>query len=235
MSIAEKFEVIADEVYEKGKKDEYDKFWDEIQNYGNRAEYMYAFSRWGSEYIRPKHKVVPTDANSGNQPFSYCRALKKVESKYFDFSQKVKGTHDQGGWYYTFASCENLEEIEDLNMPPDYRYHTTYANCKKLHTIAIVRTDTDTKYTNTFNYCYELKNLTIEGTIGQSGFSVKDCKKLSVASLLSILTALSKEQSIASGKSVTFSTVHQSVIEGDADCLEQLNLAVAAGWTIAYA
>ena len=77
-----------------------------------------------------------------------------------------------------------------------------------------------------------LENLTIEGTIGQNNFSVKDCKKLNVESLLSILTALSKN---VSGKSITFSTVHKDIIETDAQCLEQYNLAINAGWTIAYA
>ena len=43
MSIAEKFEVIADAVYEKGKKDEHDKLWDAFQDNGTRTYYTNGF------------------------------------------------------------------------------------------------------------------------------------------------------------------------------------------------
>ena len=45
---------------QEGKQEEYDAFWDMIQQKGNRADYSYAFLRWGGQYIRPKYKVIPT-------------------------------------------------------------------------------------------------------------------------------------------------------------------------------
>ena len=61
MSIAEKFEVIADEVYEKGKKDEYDKFWDVYQTNGKRTGYDYGFSGYGFNFSNfyPKYDIRP--------------------------------------------------------------------------------------------------------------------------------------------------------------------------------
>ena len=230
MSIAKKFEVIADEVYEKGK----DYIWEVVQQGGKRRDYGYFAYMWDMEYIHPKYKVVPTEATTGVNTFGKSK-IKKIEAKYFDFSQKPRGTASNQSWYYTFFYAQELEEIEDIGMQADYTYSSTYNGCNKLKTIAVIRTDADTAWSGAFSHCSSLENIVIEGVIGKNGFNVKDCKKLTVASLLSILTALSKDSSIASGKSITFSTVHQSVIEGDANCLEQLNLAVAAGWTIAYA
>lgn len=230
MSIAEKFEVIADEVYEKGK--EY--IWEVVQQGGARTDYREAFVMWDMDYIHPKYKVTPIADYSGYLTFSNSK-IKKIEKEYFDFSQKISTSNIQSGWYYTFSGCNYLEEVEDIGMQAMINYSYTFAWCYNLHTIAIIRTDENTSWGSTFTACSNLQNITIEGVIGKSGFSVKDCKRLTKESLLSILRALSKDSTVASGKSITFAAAHQEVIESDAECLEQLNLAVNAGWTIAYA
>ena len=197
MSIAEKFEVIADEVYEKGK--EY--IWEVVQQKGNRKDYGMAFYMWDMEYIRPKYKVVPTDHYSGNQTF--CKStIKKAEKEYFDFSQKPSTSNSQSGWYYMFSTCTKLEEIEDIGMQAMNNYSYCFAWCGKLHTIAVLRCDENTTWSNAFNSCYSLKNVTIEGVIGKSGFNVSACTKLSGASIVSIIEALS---TATSGLSVTLS------------------------------
>ncbi len=221
-------------VYEAGKKDEHDKFWDTFQDYGKRADYQHAFHYWNCDYIRPKYKVVPTVIGSLNQMFTKSK-IKKIEAEYFDFSQVPIGTSISQGNYYIFSTCEHLKEIEDIGFQPNLSYHTCFAWCYALKTIAKIRSDETITWTDAFTKCTSLENLTIEGTIGKNGFNVKDSKKLTTASLLSILKALSKDSTVASGKSITFATAHQAVIEADAQCLEQLNLAVNAGWTIAYA
>lgn len=241
MSIAEKFEVIADEVYEKGKKDEYDKFWDNFQNYGNRTNYIYAFQRGGFNFenFYPKYDIIPI----GNSNYMFYN-WKVAVGKYVG---SLKQRLEECGVELNTSQCTNLGaafayggftelptiDLSNLTETSTMIFAYNYGYLKTIE--KIIMSENTVISPSWFAEAFGLENLTIEGTIGQNNFSVKDCKKLSVASLLSILTALSKDQSIASGKSVTFSTVHQSVIEGDADCLEQLNLAVAAGWTIAYA
>lgn len=196
MSIAKKFEVIADEVYEKGKAD----MWDIVQQKGNRKDYSYAFAYWATDYIRPKYKVVPTDVASGNQPF--CKSkIKKVEKEYFDFSQKPYGTASINGWYYTFSTCTNLEEIEDIGMQAMINYTYCFAWCGKLHTIAILRSNADTSWSNAFTSCSALKNVTFEGVIAKS-INLKDSAKLSGASIVSVFEALS---TTASGQTITLS------------------------------
>ena len=114
-----------------------------------------------------------------------------------------------------FAYCTNLVTIEKLIVNENTPMTSWFGN------------GTDLSST------IKLENLEIEGKIGQSGFKVSAQKKLTKASILSILKALSLN--ITETKTITFSTVHQSVIESDAQCLEQYNLAISAGWSIVYA
>ena len=245
MSIAEKFEVIADEVYEKGKKDEYDKFWDEYQTtkngeLGKRKSYSNAFSfGWSFENFYPKYDIKP-EGNANNIFYGWSDSFTSTRyslKKRLEECGVVLDTSKVTSLTYGFTYSPQFTEIPTLDLTGLTSNPTgLFANCYyDLKTVSF-KVNENTPMGNWFgSNTTGVVNLTMEGVIGKSGFNVKDCKKLSVASLLSILTALSKDQSIASGKSVTFSTVHQSVIESDADCLEQLNLAVAAGWTIAYA
>lgn len=184
-----------------GGKSFYDEFWDAFQKDGNRAKYHYAFFQWGGDTIRPKYKVAPTDVQSLNQTFCESK-VKKIESAYFDFSQKVSGSYDNNSAYYTFNSCTNLEEIEDIGLFESFKYYATFSWSKKLHTIAKMRVAETTKYQSVFNGCSALENLTIEGVIGQDGFSVSDCKKLSADSIRNIIEHLSDT---ASGKTLTLS------------------------------
>ena len=62
--------------------------------------------------------------------------------------------------------------------------------------------DENTLFTSTFIQCNALENLTIDGTIGQNNFNLKDSTKLSKASIESVIDALS---TTTSGLTVTFS------------------------------
>ena len=238
MSIAQKFEVIADEVYEKGKKDEYDKFWDSFQNYGNRTGYQSGFAGkgWNDKTFKPKYDIAPI-GNLGS-------AFQETELKdlagalnecgvVLDTSQATTLTNL---FYYSYLLI-TIPTIDSRGSTESNVFSKTFSTCRKLKTIEklILKEDGSQIFSSTFSNCLELENIVIEGTIGQNGFNVKDSKNLTVASLLSILTALSKDSSIATGKSITFSTVHKDIIEGDAECLEQYNLAISAGWEFLYA
>ena len=178
-----------DEGYSQAESD----FWDGVQNYGNRTDYEYAFSDWGAEYIRPKYKVVPTTRNLGI--FRRCDKLKKIESRYFDLSQaSVQQTASTGGHYNTFLYCSALEEIEDIGLQAG-GYFSTFDSCDKLVTIAVLRVQEDTGANNRAFYCRALENITIEGTIGQSGFNFQLCSKLTHDSLMSIINALQTKTS----------------------------------------
>ena len=214
--------------YEAGIKAGNDQFWDIIQDNGNRTDYGSAFYRWGADYIRPKYKVVPTSNSGASQTFSGCEKLKKVESAYFDFSQKPYATgNNSNGYYYTFYNCFKLEEIEDIGLIPQSNYYTTFSNCNALHTIAKMGIDENTMFSDTFVRCYELQNLTIDGTIGQAGLSVSYSTKLTHTSLMSIINAL-KTFTDGTTKTVTLGATNIAKLT-DAEKA----IATQKGWTLA--
>lgn len=212
MSAAEKLTKIAEnmpKVYEAGKTAQYDEFWDNFQNYGKRTDYRYAFYLWRDEYIRPKYKITPAnrtddelvdsllnEAGDYRQIFYGCPNLKKIEKKYFDFSQyETTVTAEAKGNYYTFANCKNLEEIEDIGLPPT-RFYCTFRWCSKLHTIELLRSNENTVWdggsTGSFHNCASLKNVRFEGIIN-SPISFPLCGKLTKESILSVISALADE------------------------------------------
>ena len=85
-----------------------------------------------------------------------------------------------------------------------------------------------------FYLCYALENITITGTIQNTGFDLHWSTKLTIESLTSILTALSKNSSVAAGKSITFPTAAQAKIQANTTAKGQYDAAIAAGWTIAF-
>jgi hypothetical protein len=216
---------------EQGKKSQYDEFWDGFQNYGNRAEYAYAFSYTAWESVKPKYKIIPTTAMGISCIFMSASKIKKIEAKHFDFSQVPRGLYVNTGLNYSFASCIALEEIEDIGLPSSFALTYTFAWCGALHTIARVRIDEDTRITNAFDSLRQLKNLTIEDTIGQNGFNVQWSTKLSKASITSIINALS---TTTSGLTVTLSkTAVNNAFNGGSTGDEWLNLvATKNNWTI---
>ena len=146
-----------DDVYEAGKKDQYNEFWDSYQQNGNRVDYIYGFYRLSCEYLHPKYKVIPKSIKPNDGTVSYepkyhnlvygCTNLKKIEKAYFDLSQYKNelgyNSNSTYGNYYTFANNPKLEEIEDVGMQP-YAYYNTFRWCPKLHTIEIIRSNEKT-------------------------------------------------------------------------------------------
>ena len=54
------------EVYDKGRIDEWSEFWDTFQDYGKRTNYGYAFTDdsgegWTDRSFKPKYDIKPTD------------------------------------------------------------------------------------------------------------------------------------------------------------------------------
>ena len=81
-TIAEKLKLIADNeqlVFNAGKQEENDAFWNVVQQGGRRTAYDVAFCWWDCEYLHPKYKVVPTSgANAARNIIYRCAKLKKI-------------------------------------------------------------------------------------------------------------------------------------------------------------
>ena len=204
-TIAEKLKLIADNeqlVFNAGKQEENDAFWNVVQQGGRRTAYDVAFCWWDCEYLHPKYKVVPTYNGGARNMIYRCAKLKKIESAYFDLSQLPNPMATSGGLGYLFGLCDELEEIEDVGLQPCYSLGYFCYSDKKLKKIAVIRIAEETKVDDMLYHCPELEYVRIEGTIGQSGLNLMHSTKLSRESIESIVNHLSDT---AEGKSLTFS------------------------------
>lgn len=174
---------------EQGKKSQYDEFWDNYQDNGNRFSYYYAFAGfgWNDDSFNPKYNIIPK--YSGIFCFIYSKitdiaeSLKKCGvvldttlctdfSAFFAYSKTktvplLNVAAATSTLINLFNDCLDLITIEKLIVSENVRYHSS-----------------------TFNRCAALENLTIEGTIGQNDFNVQWSTKLSHESLMSIINAL---------------------------------------------
>lgn len=208
--------LVSSEAYEKGKQAEYNAFWNMIQDHGNRTDYGQAFRNWRSstEYLRPKYKVVPTASTSAMNTFYNCEGLKKVEAEYFDFSKKARGGYQGSGWYHTFTTCGELEEIEDIGIMPDTDLTNTFAHCPNLKKIAMIRVDANTVISSgIFEGCKSLESVTFDGEIGY-GMNLKWSTKLNLASMQNIVACLAELAEGVSGKTLTLSETAVNAIRG---------------------
>ena len=126
------------EVYEAGKRAEYDKFWDKIQNNGNTANYYYAFcyNRLNDEVYNPKYPIRCADET----------------------------THAQAIFYSNSQITDTKVEII-VNGSSANNCFYQMSNCHTIRKFTVTET---TSFNNTFASCSSLVNIEIGGTIGKS-------------------------------------------------------------------
>ena len=224
MSIAEKLNTIANnqsKVYDAGKKAEHDDFWDNNQDYGNREDYTRGYNGngkcWNKYNFYPKHAMRPTLAEY------MFYAWEDAETQDLNLTQRLidcnapldTSNATQMSAMFAYGKFTSIPTI-DLTSCISGKSAQLFQSCPYLVTIEKIKMHKDIVATNWFRYDSNLENLEIEGEIGQNGFNVKDCKKLTQKSLLSILKAL--YLGITETKTITFSIEHQKIIETDAEC-----------------
>ncbi len=193
--------------YEAGKTAEWNAFWDAFQDNGNRRKYGYAFygTTWNDITFKPKYDII-LDGNDGRTgfavfSFSYITDLAKIceeQGIVIDGTKFAPSTNQD--W---FNACYNLTRTPPIPVNENFRYGYFYGYCTRLHTVEGFYVHENVTFANNvFSSCGELQNLTVIGTIGQSGLNVQWSTKLSKASIKSVMTALS---TTTSGLTVTFS------------------------------
>lgn len=174
------------EGYEAGKQAEYDRFWDNFQQNGNRTDYRNGFGRgWTAETFKPKYDIRPTDAYM----MFYNTDLGGI-----DLAEHLNSL----GVTIDFSNCKNMQWIFErarisrvgvIDITGAVAANTIFANCSLLHTIdTLIVSENSTAVTNSFGGCTSLANITIEGIIAQNA-NFKDCP-LTHDSLMSIINAL---------------------------------------------
>lgn len=222
------------QVYDKGKADMLSEFWDKWQDYGKRTNYQHGFAGWTADMaylLKPKYDIKPKRAY---MMFATNEALTDLPKWCTDCG--IVLDFSQCNHFSFFLYSSTITHIGVFNTKSTTSIGSILSNANALVSVdkIILKTDGSQKSDSQAFNANNLENITFEGVIGNNIW-FNTCTKLTTASLLSILTALSKDSTLATGKTITLATAHQAKIEADADCTEQLNADIAAGWTVAYA
>jgi hypothetical protein len=180
----------------------YDTFWDSYQNFGKRTNYGNAFAGngWNTDTLKPKYPIVPTNAYMLFRTCTFAGDLTECLSLDLSHAENTQ---------YMFTQARNITRIGVVDvrgstetLPLD----TTFQYCTSLVTIDKIFPKNGTRgaFNNaTFHECTGLVNLTIEeNSIASNGLNLQWSTKLSKASILSVINALS---TTTSGLTVTFS------------------------------
>lgn len=169
------------EVFEAGKKSEWDAFWEEYQQNGYRTEYSYAFAGygWTDEMFKPKYPIQPIQAY---MMFARTR-ITQITEEMIDFS---KTTDLQ----YSFYSNSALKKIE-INISSLKKMQDSFLN-SWVETLKISGISPLCEFSNSaFGVSY-LKNLQLFGVIGKN-MRLSTPKKLTKESILSVINVLSPD------------------------------------------
>lgn len=176
------------EVYETGKQAEYDRFWDNYQDNGNRTNYEYAFfgSGWNNETFKPKYDIVPVTETFGLLENSRIQGdLAEICEKQgitLDFSKATK--------FELVFQNSKFTRIGVIDASNGNRFNQVFYSCTNLETIDLLKlTEKIASYNNPFIGCTSLQNIEIDGVIG-ANISFKDSILLTHDSLMSVINAL---------------------------------------------
>lgn len=183
-----------EDVFEAGKKSEYDAFWDAFQNYGNRNKYEFAFTGagegssggWTDETFKPKYDIILGEGHTiqrifWNSTVSDVPSVLEKQGIVFDTTRAT-------WWQQCFqTSKSNRWGVLNASNATYFSHVFSTSSCVTIEKLIVSET---VPFANAFDNASRLTNLTIEGTIGQNGFNVS-WSPLNKASLTSIINALS--------------------------------------------
>ena len=212
MSIAEKFEIIADAVYEKGKQAEYDRFWDEFQQNGNRRTYAYGISGtgWTKETFKPKYDLIAT----ASATFMFCNnTIREDLGEILDELGIKLDTTGCPAMTYMFRTSQ-FTKLPTIDCQTCANVNYIFANMTYLTTIEkwILPATSSQNFTSAFLQDTAPTDINeIEGTFIAS-IDFGDCKSLSAESQVNIIKHL-KDFSGTNNTSEKLLTIHPEAWE----------------------
>ena len=190
-----------DDGFVDGVKSEYDRFWDNYQNYGKRTDYQQGFAGhgWIAQTFKPKYNV--TVSGAANQMFMRSRIEGDLVQIFDDLGLEQLDTSKIYNPNYLFYDSF-FTRIGTIDLTSAIYSSYIFQVCPYLKTIdlVILKDDGSTQVNQWFERSPEIEEIRIRGVIGQNGFDMSMCKNLSEESGLSIISALS---TTTTGLSVT--------------------------------
>lgn len=219
--------VLADKIgdlYDAGKKAEYDAFWDGFQDYGNRKDYNQGFKNWiSAKTISPKYPIITQNIS---ELFRNCEKLETAPQVISTNADGTFGMCNMG--YY---QCYNLKSIDyDIYVSgtSSSSWNSSFNSCKSLKRIKKIGVLESHTFTRVFENCIELEEIAIDGTIGQNGFDIHWSTKLTHDSLMSIINALADKSGTGTTWTITLGTENLAKLTDG-----EKAIATQKGWTLA--
>lgn len=230
MSIAEKLTTVAEnvpKVYKAGQEAEYDRFWNNYQNEGNKGNYMFAFAGygWDDTTFKPKFNIVPKGEATGMFRSTAIKNLKQCVEECgvtLDLSQ-VTNANMLFGYATTLTALPKLD-LSSVNTDSPY----IFFECKALETIEELKvSDNFIPVNSQFTRCTSLTHIIMTGTLAKSGLNLQWSTNLDRESLLSIIDCLKDYSETGGTWSVTLGTENLAKLT-DAEKA----IATQKGWTL---
>lgn len=180
-------------LYKAGQKSEYDRWWDFIQYNGELTQYQHCFYGRSLDDFYPKYDIRPVNATEifrdtysekGNiltQPFDLVERLNEC-GVVIDVSNCTAITY----CFYN-SPFTRIPTLDMRKAASTTKFLCLGGKTKKVD--KIILTVEGQSLENFFGYAGEFEDVEIEGTIIEN-LKIKDCSKMTLASLASILTAL---------------------------------------------
>lgn len=227
MSIAEKLKTIAEneqKVFDAGKRAEYDRFWDNYQQNGNRTDYTNGFGGcWSAETFKPKYSIRPTTAY---MMFRYVKAnVDLVEhlnrlGVTLDFSECTNTNYAFYGSYFTRVGVIDISKASNSNV------QAMFGSCNELETVDRLIVN-ENQVINFFSSASSLTNIEIEGTIGQN-VDIHH-SPLSADSMISIISCLKDYSAEGGTHTITFKKDRETILPDT-----EKAKATEKGWTFVW-
>lgn len=160
------------EVYDKGRTDEWSDFWDAFQLNGTRTDYIRTFSgAFNNETFKPKYDFKPT----GNCEYMFYNV--QIVGNFKGLLENCGVVLDTSKAYSVLGLFNNAWKITHLPeisfesaTTSDSRIQGAFMGCYDLVSIdkVIYPTDVYRQTTNTFQSCRSLTHLRIGGVIGNN-------------------------------------------------------------------
>lgn len=237
------FENKIDDVYNAGKQVEYDAFWNQFQENGNRTSYTRTFTEesgvacW-SKGFTPKYplKVAygSTQANfmfyhfgeSLNSPVDFVDFMQENGITFYCNHPSLPST-DYLAVYNSTFSYSKISHLPKLFVDRTLQY--TFENCSHLVTIDELRFygSSSSNASTSFYGCSELQNITFTGSLQGGGINLFSARKLTHASIMSLINILYDYSASTTTKTVALGPSNLAKLTD-----EEKAIATAKGWTL---
>ena len=211
---------------EDGKQTEWNAFWDEYQQYGNRKDYGNAFCRYNftDKNFKPKYDIVPD--NYGAQMFQDCPHITNLKKLLEDAGVKLD-LSKCGSLLQMFQGSENMTYLPVIDGSVATSYNYTFYGTKALKEIDKFIVNEKGTFNNTFAGSRVVEKIIFEGTIGND-LSLKDSVLLNHESLMSVINCLKDFSGSGTTHTLTLGATNLAKLT-DAEKA----IATQKGWTLA--